>query len=116
MRLLIFILLLSVSASAQVDTSAQLDTSKIYGGYFSGRDVIIVGGWVPNTPIRSRVISTYDTTILNKGKDSCTHVFVSEKPTFSNIGCAVYHGDTGCPDNWLNLKSICEHCLRHIHV
>lgn len=114
-KLFIIALLFSATASAQVDTSkAWFGTISSMGGTFTMPGSNLSVGRLFYTP--SRIISTYDTTVLNKGKDSCIHAFVSERQTFSMISCAVYHGDTGCPDNWLNIKSICEHCLRHIHV
>ena len=114
MKNIITVILIAFSLTA----SAQVDSLKFVSGtVFNGiSNYFVVGGGVPNTYFRSTVVSTYDTTILNKGKDSCKHVFVEEIQPFSFMSCAVYHGDTGCPDNWLNVKSICENCLRHIHV
>jgi len=66
-------------------------------------------------PLES-VISKYDTTILYKGFDTCKHNFVSEKKPLSATTCAVSHGITGCPADWINEKQICTICLKHIQV
>lgn len=67
------------------------------------------------------VVSKYDTTILNNGKEKCSHSFAkkyAKQGAFSGvyISCLVNHGIAGCPDTWEHYKAICRHCLRHIEV
>lgn len=64
----------------------------------------------------STVYSKYDTAVIYKGSDCWSHHWVNEKIKPSFFGCLVNHGAAGCPDRWLNQKSICTNCLRHIQV
>ena len=68
------------------------------------------------TAAPTKVVIKYDTTILNKGVESCSHKYANEQQPISYISCAVYHGESGCPNDWLNRKSICTICLKHIQV
>jgi len=61
--------------------------------------------WAPNSLIGSTntvVKSKSDTTVLNKGDASHSHEWAYKKKVISNISCAVYHGETGCPNDWPN--------------
>lgn len=68
------------------------------------------------------VVVKYDTSVLYAGKNKCNHSFANEISSYSGYmgipgaSCAVYHGETGCPDTWYNGKSICIYCYRHIQV
>lgn len=77
--------------------------------------------WAPNSLMSSTISNTIvksksDTTVLNKGNVSHTHEWAYKKKVISNIFCAVYHGETGCPDNWPNDFRICSGCLRHENI
>ena len=75
--------------------------------------------WAPNSLIGSaNTIVKYksDTTVLNRGDVSHNHEWAYKKKVISNISCAVYHGETGCPDNWPNDFRICSGCLRHENI
>lgn len=63
-----------------------------------------------------RIISKYDTTVLNAGNINCPHNYVAQKQKYKSLGCAVYHGAIGCPDYWDNRNEICKTCLRHINI
>lgn len=58
----------------------------------------------------------YDTTVLNKGLKTCNHDIVGERKKESFISCAVYHGATGCPNDWMNQNYICTICLYHFNI
>jgi len=75
--------------------------------------------WAPNYLIGSAttiVNAKSDTTVLNNGNASHSHEWAYKKKVLSNISCAVYHGETGCPDNWPNDFRICSGCLRHENI
>lgn len=68
-----------------------------------------------------KVVSKYDTTILYKGDDNCSHLFAGKQVyegMFSSpgIGCCVIHDAAGCPDAWSNEKKICTICLKHVQI
>lgn len=69
-----------------------------------------------------RCISKYDTTILNKGLESCKHDWaIKDNPNGymgigKNVSCLVNHGITGCPDEWENYNIICTVCLKHLNI
>ena len=66
-----------------------------------------------------KVISKYDTIILYKGEDNCSHLFAGKQVyegIFSMSTCCVVHDAAGCPDAWSNEKKICTICLKHIQI
>lgn len=84
-------------------------------------------GYVPlsNTKIISslelEVKSIYDTSVLYEGRKFeyiiCLHNWTEKdvrNGMYSSpfISCAVYHGETGCPDKWAKFQRICKSCLR----
>jgi len=98
--IIIILLLLPFAASSQLSYDTTVTISSIYG-------------FKPSNEI---VSSKYDTTVIYKGVDCKYHNWVKEKIKTSLISCGVYHDAAGCPDGWLNQKSICTNCLRHIQV
>jgi len=99
--IIIILLLLPFAASSQL----RYDTT-----------VSIIGGIYGFNPSYKIVSSKYDTTVIYKGGDCNRHNWVKEKIQVSFWGCGVYHDAAGCPDGWLNQKSICTNCLKHIQV
>ena len=100
--LTIVLILCSIGVAAQTGTT--------FGGFVQ---------WAPNSLIGSAntiVKSKSDTTVLNNGNKRHIHEWAYKKKVISNISCAVYHGETGCPDNWPNDFRICPGCLRHENI
>lgn len=62
------------------------------------------------------VLSTFDTILLNRGNIKCNHKWATKLKEVSNITCAVYHGELGCPEYWINNLRICIECLRHERI
>lgn len=80
-----------------------------------GQTATIFGGLIQsgaNTIIKSKS----DTTVLNVGNEIHLHEWVYKTKVFSNVSCAVYHGELGCPNNWPNDFRICSGCLRHENI
>lgn len=67
-------------------------------------------------PANVEVISTYNTTVLNKGNKDCDHKWAVKIKEISMISCAVMHGAEGCSNNWKNDLRICTECLRHEQI
>lgn len=98
--IIIILLLLPFAASSQL----RCDTTVIFAPTYAFRSSNEI------------VSSKYDTTVIYKGGDCKAHHWVGEKIKPSFWGCLVNHGAAGCHDDWLNQKSICTNCLRHIQV
>jgi len=96
-------LLISVTASSQSVFNYDGISGTVDGVYY----------YQPKNTI---VHSKYDTTVIYKGGDCKVHSWANEQVQVSSLSCLVYHGAAGCPDGWLNQKSICTNCLRHIQV
>jgi len=96
-------------ADSLVITDSTVTETLIYNGLFG-----TISGF--SSAAQTKVVSKYDTTILNKGSEKCSHKYANEQQPVSYISCAVYHGESGCPNDWLNRKSICTICLKHIQV
>jgi len=69
----------------------------------------------------TEVVSKYDTTVIYKGADNCSHKFASKAQPNGlysgfTMSCDVLHDAAGCPDKWLNEKQICTKCLRHMQI
>ena len=60
--------------------------------------------------------SRYDTTVANKGDESCEHDWIQKEKQSSMTSCCVLHDERGCPDNWDRDELICRKCLRKIIV
>ena len=99
-KYIIILLLLPFAASSQL----RYDTTVIFAPTYAFRS-------------SNEIVSLkYDTTVIYKGVDCKYHNWVKEKIKTSLISCGVYHDAAGCPNDWLNQKSICTNCLRHIQV
>ncbi len=87
-----------------------------------GGGVAVFSSTLWDNPEKDLILKVkYDTTILFKGDIKCEHQYATKdvrNGMFSNgyISCAVYHGLTGCPDNWQNVNYICTKCFRHFNV
>lgn len=79
-------------------------------------DTIIYGDLIMHgiRAVQSRV----DTTVLFNGLEESNHVhqYVAEQKEMPYETLAIWCGDFGCPQDWLDEKQICEICLRHIHL
>lgn len=119
--LTIALLLCSIGVMGQTGIIGATQSSR---KYVSSIDTLPNGGfgtvqWDINSLIGSAntiVKSKSDTTVLNKGHEIHSHEWAYKKKVISNISCCVYHGETGCPDNWPNDFRICSACLRHENI